>query len=132
MLNINIIKSYSDERGSLIALEGGINIPFEIKRLFYIYNVASNSERGNHAHHLAKQYIICVYGSFRLQIKNKTGISTYVLDDPSKGIYVPELTWVKLTHFSPASIALVLTDTVFDESDYIKQEDEFDIILKGV
>jgi dTDP-4-dehydrorhamnose 3,5-epimerase-like enzyme len=132
MLKINIVKRYSDERGSLIAIEGGINIPFEIKRLFYIYDVTGDSERGAHAHHLAKQYIICINGSLRLQIKNATEISSYVLDDPTKGFYVPELTWIKLTEFSPGAIALVLTDTLYDESDYIRREDEFDLILKGI
>ncbi len=121
------LKSVVDSRGSLFVAEGGIDIPFEPKRVFYITGMEVGRNRGHHAHRAAHQVLFCLDGS--LEVKTKQPQSTeeiWRLDDPSVGLYVPPLTWTVFDAISGRSLCLVLASTLYDPDDYIRNIHDFD------
>lgn len=114
-------KTISDKRGKLTVAEAMINVPFEIKRLFYIYGVPAGAERGGHAHKKCEQVFIAVSGKFTAVI-NKG--KKYELDLPARGLYVPAGLWVDLQSVAEDSVILVLCSEPYDEKDYIKNYEE--------
>ncbi len=115
----------SDGRGSLSFIEGGPghHIPFEIKRIFYIYNVLE--DRGKHAHKTVHQLILALHGSFDVELDDGLEKKIIHLSRPSEGIWIVPGIWNNLTHFSSKAVCLVLTSDYFRESDYIRDYDEF-------
>lgn len=113
-----------DERGTLSAVESGKNVPFVIKRVFYLYNMRSGATRGSHAHKTCEQAFLCLNGSFTIALDNGKKKETKKLASPSEGIYVPPHTWVELTDFSSNVVVLVLCSHLYDEKDYIRNYDE--------
>jgi len=104
-------------------MEGGVDVPFEIRRVFFLHGV--RAARGGHAHRSSRQLLVPVAGSFRGELSNARGSECYSLVDPHRGLYVPPMTWVHLDGFSDGAICLVLTDTPFDAADYMRDWDEF-------
>ena len=129
MQYLNNLISFTDSRGSLVSIEGGVNIPFDIRRVFYIYGVPSGSKRGGHAHHNAKQFITCLNGGFNLEVIDRSGTIKYIMSNPTIGVYVPELSWTNLSDFLPSTIAVVFSDSFYDQSDYIKSYEVFSKII---
>lgn len=114
-----------DERGSLVALETDRAVPFEIKRVYYIYRTGENVSRGFHAHRNLKQVAICVAGRCRMVIDNGYVREDTWLDCPTKGLLIESMVWREMHDFSPDCVLLVLASEHFDESDYIRNYETF-------
>ena len=114
-----------DSRGDLTFLEGENHIPFQIKRVYYLYNVPVNSKRGGHAHKKLNQVIFALSGSFRLTLDDGNMKKEFWLRDPTEGIYINQMTWRELDCFSQSSVAMVLASRPYEEEDYFRKYDEF-------
>lgn len=124
-------KEHGDDRGMLIALEENKEIPFEIKRVYYIYDNIKDVRRGFHAHKNLKQVLICVHGSCKIHLDNGTETSEITLDKPNQGLYLENNIWREMYDFSPGAVLLVLASEFYDESDYIRNYDDFIKFVKG-
>jgi len=118
-------KTLGDDRGSLIALEENYNAPFEIKRVYYIFDTKEGVRRGFHAHINLKQIAICVKGSCKFLLDDGKEKQNILLDSPNQGLLIEGLIWREMYDFSPDCILLVLASEHYDESDYIRDYDEF-------
>lgn len=119
------IPEFQDQRGALSFIEGGITIPFEIKRIYYLYKVPNKEDRGNHAHKEMEQLIIPITGSFKIILNDGINKKEFLLNKPSKGLYLCPMIWRKLYDFSKDATCLVLSSTIFDEGDYYRSYNEF-------
>ncbi len=115
----------TDPRGDLTFVEGGKHVPFDIQRVYYIYNVPVNSVRGGHAHRDLEQVVFALSGSFRMKVDDGTTRTEYHLRDPRKGIYINSLIWREMDLFSQGAVCMVLTSRPYDEADYFRNYDEF-------
>lgn len=112
--------------GDLIVIENMRNIPFKIKRIFYIFNVGINQTRGNHAHKKLTEAIFCLKGSFDIKITNSDGeVISLKLNKPNQGLILEPMHWVEQSNFTRDAICLVLADDYFKESDYIRDKKSF-------
>lgn len=115
-----------DERGHLVIVEGGVDIPFDIKRAFYIYGSDSNVVRGQHANRKTEFVLINVAGTSKIKVKDGEGNeATYCLNRPHIGIYLPTMVWKDMYDFSEDSVLLVLASEHYDASEYIRNYDDF-------
>lgn len=114
-----------DARGSLIALEKEHNVPFDIKRVYYIFDTKDGVRRGYHAHKNLKQLAICVKGSCKFLLDDGTNKHVYDLNEPTKGLYIEGLVWREMFDFSPDCVLMVLADAYYDETDYIRDYESF-------
>lgn len=114
-----------DERGNLSFIESGNHIPFDIKRTYWIYDVPGGETRGGHAYKKLREFIIALSGSFDVVIHNGEKEFRYHLNRSYYGLYIPKLYWRHLENFSTNSLALILASDVYDESDYIRNFDNF-------
>ena len=114
-----------DSRGSLIALETFQNIPFDIKRVYYIFDTLSDVSRGFHAHQNLKQVLICVKGSCRILLDDGNSKDNIILDSPQTGLLIESLVWREMHDFSEDCVLLVLASEYYDEADYIRDYDNF-------
>ena len=121
-MHIKIIdfKVKGDERGSLVALEAGKDIPFEIKRTYYIFGTSKGVRRGLHAHKQLKQLALCVKGSCRFLLDDGFKRCEVLLDRPDRGLYIDSLIWREMFDFSDDCVLLVFADAHYDEIDYIR------------
>lgn len=110
----------NDPRGNLTFLEGGRHLPFEVKRVFYIYDVPTAESRGAHAHYQLQQFVICLSGSFDVELDDGKTTQRVHLNRPWKGLHVPPMVWASETNFDPGSVCLVLASERYDEADYIR------------
>lgn len=114
------------ENGVLVPVEVEKQIPFKIKRLFYVFGVNSNSPRGKHAHYKTEQVLVCLNGKIECTCKDVFGREiTVALDYPTKTIYIPEMIWDEQIYLSNGSILLSLCSTAYDPEDYIHNYEEF-------
>lgn len=118
------LPSFGDERGGLVAIESNQSIPFDVKRLYYIFNT-SQKPRGFHAHIDLKQVAICLKGSCRFILDNGSTKEEVVLDNPTQGLVIEGLIWHEMHDFSEDCVLLVLASEHFTEQDYIRNYDEF-------
>ncbi|MCG3677406.1 sugar 3,4-ketoisomerase [Aliarcobacter butzleri] len=118
-------KTLGDERGSLIAIEEGYNAPFQIKRVYYIFDTKEGVERGFHAHINLKQIAIAVKGSCTFVVDNGIKREEIKLDNPNQGLFIEGLIWREMKDFSPNCVLVVLASEHYDESDYIRDYDKF-------
>lgn len=123
-LEIDLTKIH-DERGNLVFIENMKHIPFEIKRVYYIYDIFSGSSRGSHAHKKLHQLMIPVSGSFDVELDNLTYKKVFKLNNPSKGLYIPPGNWRKIYNFSSGAVCLVLASDFYNEDDYIRDFEKF-------
>jgi len=114
-----------DERGSLVALEGNKSVPFDIKRVYYIFGTKEGVSRGFHAHLNLKQVAVCVTGSCRFVLDNGKQREEVVLDKSTTGLLINDLTWREMYDFSPDCVLMVLASEYYDELDYIRDYDKF-------
>jgi hypothetical protein len=112
-----------DHRGVLTSIESGLDVPFEIRRVFFMRDV--RGERGGHAHRVTHQLLVPVAGSFRVEVSDGTESGSHTMNDPHRGLLLPPMTWVRLTDFTPDAICLVLADTLYADVSYIRDWDEF-------
>ena len=114
-----------DPRGDLTFIEGGRHIPFEIARVYYLYNVPVDAERGGHAHRELQQVIFALSGSFRITVDDGRTREEHWLRDPRRGLYVSQLIWREMDSFSQGAVGMVLASHRYDESDYYRSYDDF-------
>ena len=131
MNNMNKVRmlkfpEYGDERGRLVIVEGNRDIPFEIKRAFYIYGSDADVVRGQHANRESEFVLINVAGTSKVRVKDGEGNEAiYCLNRPHTGVYLPTMVWKDMYDFSPDSVLLVLASTHYDASEYIRNYDDF-------
>ena len=117
-----------DRRGNLSVIEKN-NIPFSIKRVYYLYDVPSGAERGGHAHKEQEEFIVSVSGSFDVVLNNGEEERVFSLNNPNQGLYVAQKNWRELRNFSSGAVCLVVSSGEFIEDDYIRDFDDFKIFL---
>jgi hypothetical protein len=106
------LPSSVDARGVLTSIEGGQDIPFEIKRIFYMHHIVT--DRGGHAHTDTEQVVTAAAGRFKMDLSDGVNTQSYVLDDPTRGVYTPPMVFIRLYDFSPGAVCLVLASTHYD------------------
>lgn len=116
---------HGDKRGSLVAIEHNIDIPFNVLRTYYIYGTKKNISRGLHAHKKLKQILIAVSGSMSITCEYKNKKEYYRLNSPEKGILIEGMVWREMFDFSPDCVLLVLANEHYNEQDYIRNYEEF-------
>lgn len=120
-------KQYGDERGHLVIVEGNIDIPFDIKRAFYIYGSDPDVVRGQHANRKSQFVLINVSGRSKVRVRDGKGNeAVFVLDHPHMGIYLPAMVWKDMYDFSLDSVLLVLSNMHYDPDEYIRDYQEFE------
>ncbi len=121
-----------ERSGALTALESFKDLPFEINRVFYLYDIPGGENRGGHAHKLCHQLLIAASGAFDAKIDDGMRSQVIRLDRPYCGVYVPPGIWAEELNFSSGSICLVLASHAYDESDYIRDYSEFTLYAKNL
>lgn len=119
------LQALGDVRGALIAVEEGRNVPFEIKRVYYLFNTGAGVVRGLHAHRKLKQLAIAVRGSCRFRLDDGHEKIDIVLDNPCQALLIESFVWREMYDFSPDCVLMVLADQLYDESDYVRDYDAF-------
>lgn len=114
-----------DSRGNLISLESNINIPFDFKRIYYIFENERGVERGFHAHKNLSQVAICLHGSCTFVLDNGFERETVVLNNKSQGLLIESMTWREMKDFSQDAVLMVLASEFYDVEDYIRDYEEF-------
>lgn len=130
MVRIIQLPRFLDRRGNLSSIEEMKEIPFKIERAYWIYDVPGGEERGGHAYRRGEELIIALSGSFDVITDDGTERLTSSLNRSYYGLYVPAMTWRKLTNFSTNSLALIISSTPYDESDYIRSFRQFNVLLR--
>ena len=120
-----------DPRGNLSFFEGDNQIPFEIKRTYWIYDVPGGEVRGSHAFREQKEFIIALSGSFDVVLHDGVKEIKYSLNRSYYGLYVPNIFWRKIENFSTNSLALIVSDMEYNENDYVRDFDEFKNLKNG-
>lgn len=119
-----------ESRGNLTFIESNRNIPFDIKRVYYLYDVPGGSERGGHAHKALHQLIIAMSGSFDVHLDDGVEKKTIHLNRSYFGLYVCPMIWRQIDNFSSGSVCLVLASDYYDEEDYYRNYSEFNLAIK--
>jgi dTDP-4-dehydrorhamnose 3,5-epimerase-like enzyme len=114
-----------DRRGNLTFVEGGEHIPFAIKRVYYLYDVPGGSSRAGHGHRELEQVIIAMSGSFDVVVDDGRDRKTFSLNRSYYGLYLPKMLWREVDNFSSGAVCLVLASTLYEESDYFRDYDDF-------
>ena len=118
-------KVLGDHRGQLVALETNKQIPFDVKRVCYIYGTQEGVPRGNHSHYKTKQFLVAVNGSCKVTLDNGKMKETFDLNKPNSGLFQDALIWGSMHDFSSDCVLMVLADEYYDASDYITNYDKF-------
>jgi hypothetical protein len=113
------------QKGNITSINNGIEVPFEIKRIYYLYDIPGGESRGGHAHRKLEQLIIATSGSFEITIDDGNLKKTIQLNRPYEGLYLPSGLWRELDNFSSGSICLVLASQNYDELDYIRDYNDY-------
>ncbi len=118
-------QSHGDERGSLVALEEEKNIPFSVKRVYYMFDTKNKVRRGFHAHKELKQVAVAVRGSCKFMLDDGSAKQEILLDNPAQGLLIESFVWREMYDFSEDCVLMVLADSLYDEDDYIRDYDTF-------
>ena len=119
------LKKIVDPRGNLTVTEEMIDVPFEIRRVYWVYDVPSGESRGGHAHKQCRELIVAISGSFHVTLDDGNKKETYLLNHPYQGLVVETGIWRTLDDFSSGAVCLVLASDLFEEEDYIREYEEF-------
>lgn len=123
-------KLNSDTRGSLVAIEALHDIPFEIKRVYYIFGTPGNVKRGFHAHKQLQQVLICVHGSCTILLDDGVEREEIILTTPTQGLFVDRMVWREMYNFSPDAVLVVLASDYYKKEDYIWDYQEFKLLCE--
>ena len=123
-------KYHLDKYGKLIALEENKEIPFNIKRVYYIYEVEPEVRRGFHSHKKLEQVLICVHGSVKILLKTPNEEKIIILDNPSQGLYIGTDIWREMYDFEDDAVLRVLASDYYDENDYIRNYNDYEKYYK--
>lgn len=124
-------QQHGDDRGMLVALEEFNDIPFEIKRVYYMYDTIDGVRRGLHAHKSLEQILICIHGSCKILLDNGREKKIVSLERPYEGLYVLNNMWREMYDFSKDAVLMVLASEVYKEDDYIRDYDTFLQMIKA-
>lgn len=127
---IELDKHHSDRKGNLSVVENGVTLPFDVKRVYYLYDVPGGESRGAHAHYELEQLIVAVSGSFSVTLDDGKNKKTFFLNRPYQGLYVKPGMWRNLHDFSSGAVCMVLASDVYRKEDYIRDYEEFLITRK--
>lgn len=119
------IDKHHHEKGNISVIENNITVPFDVKRVYYLYDVPSGEARGGHAHKALRQLIVAASGSFNVTIDDGSVKRTFYLNHPYQGLLIVPGIWRELDDFSSGSVCLVLASEIYDEQDYIREYSEF-------
>lgn len=119
------LQKHGDHGGMLVSLEEERNVPFAIRRVYYIFATQDDVRRGQHAHRHLRQLAVAVRGSVTFLVDDGTASSTFVLDDPAQGLLLGDMVWRELYDFSDDCVLMVLADQLYDPTDYITNYEEF-------
>jgi dTDP-4-dehydrorhamnose 3,5-epimerase-like enzyme len=119
-----------NRQGNLTPINSGIDIDFDIKRIYYLYDIPGGASRGGHAHKELQQLIVSVMGAFDVILDDGSNRKTVHLDRAYNGLYIPKMIWRELDNFSSGAICLVLASLPYDEMDYYRDYDEYLRALK--
>ena len=125
------LRTFIEPDGNLVPVESKHDIPFDIKRIFYVYGVQNQDDRGKHSHYKTKQVLICLSGEVEVICDDGVHRKKYKLTKPHQAIYIPEMIWDEQRYMSEDSVLLVLSNTYYDSKDYIEDYDEFIKIKKN-
>ncbi len=120
-----MFQPHGDERGQLIALEEGIDIPFSIKRVYFMYDTIADVVRGKHAHKSLQQILVCIHGSCKVKLDNGVETKVVPLEKPYEGLYVANDMWREMYDFSEDAVLMVFASDFYKTEDYIRDYDEF-------
>ena len=121
---IDVSKAHN-EAGNITVIENGINIPFDVKRIYYLYDIPGGEARGGHAHYELEQYLIAASGSFDVILDDGKNRKIVTLNRPNLALHIVPGLWRELDNFSSGSISLVLASHIYDEKDYIREYSQF-------
>jgi len=121
----------SDVRGNLSFIEGKNHIPFDIKRVYYLYDIPGGAERGAHGHKNLQQLVIAMSGSFDVVLQDGKATNTFHMNRSHYGLYVCPMMWRDITNVSSGAVCMVLASDIYDEQDYIRNYDEFLMLAGG-
>lgn len=124
------LRKIVDDRGNLTPIEGDSDIPFQIARVYYLYDIPSGSSRAGHAHTKLQQVYIAVSGSFEVRLTNGFESEVVLLNRPDRGLLIGPGVWRDIDNFSAGSVCLVLASAVYDEAEYIREKSTFDAYVK--
>jgi hypothetical protein len=122
---VELDKHHSDRKGNLTVVENGKTLPFDVKRVYYLYDVPGGENRGSHAHRDLSQLIIAASGSFRVTLDDGTCKRSFFLNRPYQGLYVKPGMWRDLEDFSSGAVCMVLASEEYDSNDYIRSYEDF-------
>lgn len=119
------LERHEDPAGTIAVAQNDGSIPFDVKRLFYISDIPSDTSRGGHSHHRCQQMIIAVSGSFDVTVTDGKKSRTYTLNRPYRGLYVPAGIWVSLNEFTGGCVCLTLCSELYEEADYVRDYNSY-------
>lgn len=119
------LKKIINDKGNLTPVENSTDIPFDVKRIYYLYDVPGGETRGGHAHQKLQQFVICLSGSFDILLDDGTNKKTYKLNRSHYGLFIPPMIWRELVNFSTGAICLVLASEFYEENEYLRDYDEY-------
>lgn len=119
------IPRFFDERGSLSVVESSGLIPFDIRRVYYLYDIPAGQIRAAHGHRSLQQFMIALSGSFEVKLDDGFETHTYRLDRPDRGLYIAPGMWRDLNGFSGGSVCMVIASDHFNEADYLRKREDF-------
>lgn len=125
-----LFQPHGDDRGQLIALEEFKDIPFEVRRIYYMYDTGEDVVRGRHAHRSLQQILICIHGSCKILLDDGHTREVVDLEKPYEGLYISNHVWREMYDFSSDAVLLVLASDYYDEKDYIRDYDDFLLYVK--
>lgn len=117
--------AFASEKGQLNAIEAERDVPFPIRRVYYITGVPAKDSRGFHSHRKLEQVLLCVNGSVKIRVKTPFDEEVVTLDDPTNGLYIGHMIWREMFDFSPGAVLLVLASEHYTESDYIRDYQQY-------
>lgn len=120
-----MFQPHGDDRGQLVSLEEYKDIPFHIKRVYFMYDTTEGVIRGYHAHKSLQQILVCIHGSCKIKLDNGKEQKVVLLEKPYEGLYVSNAMWREMFDFSSDAVLMVLASELYDEYDYIRNHDEF-------
>ena len=122
---IELDQHHSDRKGNISVVQNGVTVPFDVKRVYYLYDVPGGESRGSHAHKELSQLIVAASGSFRVILDDGHSKRTFFLNRPYQGLYLKPGIWRDLEDFSSGAVCMVLASEKYDPDDYIRDYDEF-------
>ena len=122
---IELDRHHSDRKGNLTVVENGVTVPFDVKRIYYLYDVPGGEKRGGHAYKENEEFVIALSGSFDVILDDGVEKKRFSLNRSYYGLYVPKGVWREMDNFSTNSVALIISSTHYNEDDYIRSYEEY-------